>query len=425
MRRRHATFATEDDPKVLTSAGSDVGLGAQGVPNFDVVVDRKSVWSEKHDKVSRGATADAIPMGVADLDFPCCSKIQQALMERCRHPTFGYTTVPRELRSAAATWLLQQHGWIVDPDAFVFSASAVASYVACLRAFSSAGDGVLIMTPLYAPLQDAISREGRQPIRHKLRADGGVYRFDLTTLRAQLRDRGSRVRIVVLCNPHNPGGTVWTREDLTGLGALCKEFGVLVISDEVWMDWCLFGNRHVPMATVAPAGLQVITLTGPGKTWSLAGLHCTFAVILDLQLKQKYLQSVQRTFGDEGSVFAMTGALAAYRFGAPWSIAVKAYVEENISTVDAFIQAHLPAVRVWRPQATYLVWLDFGAAGLDPQAVQRRLLTAGVLLKAGGAFGSESTHYQRMNVGCARSVLLEALRRVGRAFLDVGRRSQP
>ena len=259
----------------------------------------------------------------------------------------------------------------MDPESFVFANSAVTGAIACVRAFTVPGDSILVLTPLYGRLQTLVEGEGRRLVRQSLATvpmelpQGGgappvrtaAFGIDFERLEANIRSE--RVRMLLFCNPHNPGGRAWLPAELRELVQICRRHGVLIVSDEVHMDWCLFGNRHTPVATVARPD-EVVTLGGPGKAFWIQGLQASFVALEDEALRARYQAVVAHTAESEGSVFATAGMLAAYTSGGAWLESAKAYIEGNVMEVEGFLARHLPEVRAWHPMATFLVWLDLG-----------------------------------------------------------------
>jgi len=396
---------------------------------FDVAVDRSAVHTVKYG-LHGSSVADAIPLWVADIDLPCCPKIQKALSLRVVHPTFGYTFQPKEIWYRVAAWLRENQGWPEshpELESFVFCPCVVTAFVCALRAFTSIGDGVLVMTPLYSPLQRAVEGEGRRLVRHRLveqvrppstgiarvgrdanAPESAEYAIDWPKFEAQMVSES--VRLVLLCSPHNPSGRIWSRCELERLAAICQAQGALVVSDEIHADWCLWGNGFVPFAAVA--GSSCVTLGAPTKTWGLAGLHCSFLVIEDVALRKKYMGVVEHAFLHYGGVFASEAMLAAYVHGGPWLQAAKEYVQGSILEVEAYLATHVPEIRPWHPEATFLIWLDFSRLGLTAFGLRELLDGAGVVLSPGNEFAEETIHFQRMNVAHARPVLREALARL-------------
>jgi cystathionine beta-lyase len=260
---------------------------------FDAPVDRSCVHTVKHDLAAilyGEAAACALPMWVADMELPCCAHIQRAIAERARHPTFGYTVQPREIWESVGRWMVERQGWCraPKPASFVFSASVVTSFCNVLEALTAAGDTVVVMTPLYAPLQHAVVGTGRRLVRHALRLSerSGRYEMDMAALEAQL----DGAHCLLLCSPHNPSGRMWRRDELRAVCAACAARRVLLVADEIWADWALPGCdvAFVPCAALAAeAGCALVTLGAPTKSWSLAGLHASFVVIDDDEMRRR------------------------------------------------------------------------------------------------------------------------------------------
>ena len=393
--------------------------------DFDTIIDRRGRHAVKTDltKLVFGAhAADALPLWVADMDLPICPHIQAAIFERAAHPIFGYTVQPAAMWAATSAWLRERHGWDVAPDAFVFSATVVSSFCNLLHLLTAPGDAVLVMTPLYAPLQASVTGCGRRLVRHSLhRGDDDVYTIDGPgrSLEATLDDE--RVRLVLLCNPQNPTGRVWSEPELELLCSRCARRSIPIVSDEIWMDWTLFGARHTPLAPVgARCGCEVVTLGAPTKTWALAGLHSSWLAFGDAALKARYVARYEPTSLLYGSTFATEATLAAYTQGGPWLAAAKAYIEANLEYVIGFLAAHVPAVSPIRPQATYLLLLDCSALGLAPAELDALFVAKARILPSHGAqFGEDAAQFQRLNCAVARAVLEEAMRRLRAAIPTV------
>lgn len=298
------------------ASGTEFFMIAEYGPEFfDRPVPRDGIFSVKHGlkEVIYGAKAkDAVPLSVADMDLPCAPEITEALRRRLANPTLGYTYQPSEMWEAVVTWLNREHKWQVEMEGLVFAPSVVTAAAAAIWALTEPGDAVLVMTPLYGPLQKVVEGAGRGLAQHRLRTDAqGRYTLDLQRLAADLRQE--RVKVLLFCNPHNPSGRCWSPPELRCIAGVCFAVGVKVISDEIWADWCLFGNVHRPFALEAPEGLEVVTLMAPSKTWNLAGVQSAFLVIMDAAVREKYLNQAAYAFLHYGSVFATEATIPAYR----------------------------------------------------------------------------------------------------------------
>lgn len=392
-------------------------------------VDRRGMHAVKHELLPSlpAFAADVLQLWVADMEFACAPHIVGAITARSTHPTFGYTFQPRLIWQQAACWLVEHQGWphAPPPDAFVFSASVVASFAHALRALTTEGAAVVVMVPAYAPLLDCIVGTGRRLITHPLRRCGASLEMDLPALRQTLeRERAS---VLLLINPHNPGGRVWSRDELGELAAICAALGVLVISDEVWGDWCLGPRPLTPFAAVG-AACPHLTLNAPTKSFNLAGLHCSYCIIEDRELMRRYRAYVEPATLHFGGTFASVALLAAYDApdrSAAWLDEARAYVRANAEWFTAYALVHLPGVVPISPlEATYLLWLDcaglmrtHGLAGADALAAFC-LERAQLHLSPGCEFDptGASDSCMRINLACPRALVEEAAERLRHAI---------
>jgi len=391
------------------------------------------------------------------MDYPIAPCIQRALIHRAQHPTFGYTIQPQRAWRAVSSWLTAEHGWKVDEEAFVFSPNLINALAGVLETCTSVGDGVLVLLPLYTPIQDVIRKLGRRLVTQSLQliagAGGGEaseFAVDIAAFEQVILRESAKM--FVLCSPHNPTGKVWSRPELRSLLNVCKKHGVLVISDEIHSDLVLkfqvprattgvqsmeSGERvvaarahqpHVPTALVCEEiGYldSLVTLYSPSKSWGLAGLHASCLVIPSQQLRLKYLAAALPTHRCFGGVFATACLLAAYesKSAKAWLQAYKRSIQENILFLEEFLSSNPPLlslVKACRPQASFLVWLDFSSfadalqlefkSGPDSEMVRFLLDKAKCKLSDGYSFGGVAfAQWQRINVACSRSKLHKAL----------------
>ena len=384
--------------------------------------------------------------------------IQEAIRRRSDHPTFGYTIQPDLIWTRVARWLRERHSWpgLKETD-FVFTSNMISSTVNGIRAFTKPGDAVCMLLPLYHPLQDLVRKEGRKLVTVYLslsKTDSGVqYEIDFEALRKCFKEE--HVKALIWCSPHNPGGRVWSRTELEKVVSLSQKHNVVIISDEIHSDLVLpsCNIRHIPIAVVARSlGYHdhVMTMGGPGKAWNLAGIHCGYVVLESEKMRTRYLEIAGHAHLTFGSVFATTAMLATYEaigdvddsqrpqatsdrlLGASeWLGLTLKYIESNIDLLEWYILKNLPRIRVMRPQASYLVWLDCRRMGLsgvpsieNGVEVHSELETffihsARVHLSNGFQFGGiHTSSYMRINVACPKSYLMKALQRIARAYCD-------
>lgn len=369
---------------------------------------------------------DALQMWVADMDLRICPQIQHAIATRAAHATFGYTIQPEEMWGRVGRWLVERQGWIAapPPGAFIYSANVVLSFANLLRALTSEGDSVVVMVPSYAPLQEAVRGSGRRLVLHPLqRAPVGAacaYSLDLAALETTLDE--TRPAMLLLINPHNPSGRVWTLDELAALAALCARRGILVVSDEIWADWCFGARGFVPFSRAAAGtGCRHACLNAPTKTFNLAGLHASYVVIEDAALRAAYRAYAEPATLHFGSTFATVALSAAYEHGAGWLQRARTHVAANVAFLEAYLATHVPGVVLWRPDATYLAWLCCeGLAarrGLASSgALHELFVDAGLVLSPGGEFDptGASDFFMRINLACPRALVEAAAERMRR-----------
>jgi len=382
---------------------------------FDRIVDRTGTESMKwaHPRRDLGV-ADAIPMWVADMDFEAPPAVVEALKRRVEHGVFGYPETPPSFFEAAAGWLGRRHGWAVEPGWLSMTPGIVPALNFIVRAFTRPGDPVIVQTPVYHPFFYAIENNGRRVVRNPLRFDGRRYTMDLDDLRTRIDAPG---RMLILCSPHNPVGRVWSREELEALARIAVERDLLVVSDEIHHDLVYRGHRHQVFAALAPElAQQTITCIAPSKTFNTAGLSTAAVVVPNPDLHKKFEDEAERSGFDLGNALGIVAFEAAYRHGDDWLDALLPYLEANIDILERFLADRLPAIKLIRPEGTYLALLDCRGLGIEPGALNDFFLKkAGVYFSDGKIFGDEAAGFVRINFGCPRSVLLEALERVERA----------
>ncbi|HSA96928.1 MAG TPA: PatB family C-S lyase [Acidobacteriota bacterium] len=383
--------------------------------DFDKVIDRcgteslKWVYPRKVLKVE-----DAIPLWVADMDFESPPAVIEALKRRVEHGVFGYPLVPPSFYQAAIDWLKRRHGWEVEKKAMAMTPGIVPALNYAVRAFSRPGDPVIIQTPVYHPFYYAIENNGRRVIRNPLRFDGRRYTMDLDDLRTKIDRPG---RMLILCSPHNPVGRVWRREELEELGRIAVERDLVVIADEIHHDLVYRGHRHHVFAALAPElAQQTVTCIAPSKTFNIAGLTTAAVVAANPDLLQRFKDEAERAGFDLGNALGIVAFEAAYRHGEAWLEELLVYLERNIDAMETFLADRVPGVRLVRPEGTYLTLLDARGIGLEAAKLNDFFLkTCRVYFSDGTIFGQELEGFVRINFGCPRATLVEALERIEQA----------
>ncbi len=382
---------------------------------FDRIIERAGTASLKWDgRGERFGREDVIPLWVADMDFLAPRCVRDALERRLAHGVFGYTRMPAGFAEAIASWLARRHGWQARPEWVVPCAGVVFGLYAAVRAFAAPGDGVVVQPPVYDPFYRAVESGGRTVVRSPLRPAGGSYEMDLAGLEACL---AAGARMMLLCSPHNPGGRVWRRAELEAVLAAAARRDALVVCDEIHADMVFPGSRHVPIGSLPGAEERVITLSSPTKAFNFPALPVGYAVIADESLRSRFREELRRIPSPTPSIFAIDAVMAAYTEGEGWLEAALSYLDGNRAAVERFCAERLPGVRAMRPQASYLSWIDFRGLGLSENDLHERLVReAGVGLSRGSSYGQEGSGFMRLNFGCPRSLLDQALERIALAL---------
>jgi cystathionine beta-lyase len=347
------------------------------------------------------------------MDFLSAEPVIRALHERIDHGVFGYGLCPDELMDVIRARLDALYGWQVAAKEIVFCPGVVTGFNIACRTRSEPGDGVLVQPPVYYPFLSAPANAGRTLQQAEIRRNGARYELDVDAFEAAMTER---TRTFILCNPHNPIGRVYEREELLAMAEVCLRHDVLICSDEIHCDLVFGGNRHIPIAALDPeiAG-QTVTLMAPSKTYNIAGLKCSFAVIQNEDLRQEFC-AARSGLVPGVNILGYTAALAAYRDGGPWLDEVLAYMEANRDYLKAYVDEYLPGVEMIVPEGTYLAWLDTRQAGIEGKPGAFFLERARVALNEGAHFGPGGEGYVRLNFACPRATLTEALERMRSAL---------
>ncbi len=383
--------------------------------DFDRRIDRVGTASEKWDGLEKEyGSADLLPMWVADMEFGAPDAVVEALVERARHPIYGYTFHTEAVYEAIERWLLDRHGWRVERDWIRFGSGVVPNLSLVVRKFTRQRDRILIQPPVYYPFRWVIERQGRRVVTNPLVREGDHYRMDLDDLREKAR---AGARALVLCSPHNPVGRVWRADELRALGEVCEQAGLLVLADEIHSDLTYPGVTHTPYASLDERyARHSITFVAPSKTFNLAGLQTSVAIVPDAELRRRYDELVAEVVGGFGNVFGQIALVAAYRHGDAWLDELRAYLAANLAFLEDFIAREIPAIHVVPPEGTYLVWLDCRGLGMDSTELAAFMRQqAKVALDDGDMFGVEGAGYERINIACPRAMLAEALERIAQA----------
>ena len=378
--------------------------------DFDQIIDRRHTESIKWNWFDE----DVLPMWVADMDFRSPEPVVEALKARVEHGVFGYGWPPKELKGAIQAHLLRRQGWEVAEEALDFISGVVTGFNHAIYSLTEPGDKVMIQTPVYPPFLAAPEEAGRERVINPLiRREDGKYEIDFDDFETKA---ASGVKLFVLCSPHNPVGRVFSREELTRMAEICLANDVLICSDEIHGDLIFSENRHIPLARLSPEiAANTVTYFAPSKTFNVAGLSTSIYVAQNEAVREKLQHSMTMLLGHP-NIFGTQAALAAYRDGQEWLDEVLVYLEANRDYLVEFVESELPGVAIWKPEGTYLSWLDCRALDLPVSPHEFFLKEAKVGLNEGASFGEDGKGFVRLNFACPRALLAEGLGRMKAAL---------
>ncbi len=383
--------------------------------NFDEVIDRRGSDSLKLEALlPRWGREDLIPMWVADMDFRTPPFIIDSVKKRIECEIFGYTEKPNTWYQSIINWQKKRHQLAITKEMISFIPGVVPAIVMAIEAFTKVGEQVLIQPPVYYPFAAAIRNTGRKVITNPLLLGNLQYYIDFDDFEKKIKT----CKLFILCNPHNPGGRVWSKEELEKLAAICLKYQVLMISDEIHADLTLPSYKHISLASLSEEiAMNTVTFSSASKTFNMAGLASAYAIIPNPQVRQKFLDKTVGYMLTDGNIFAFQTTVVAYEQGEEWLNQLLAYVQGNIDFLTQYIDQHLPKVKYLVPQASYLVFLDFRLLGLS----QKELVSfctnkAHLALVDGSVFGEEGKGFMRINLASPRSIIQKALEQLKEAF---------
>jgi len=373
-------------------------------------------WDKREEVFGR---ADVIPMWIADMDFSTPPFIIEALRKRLDHDILGYSYRPDSYFGSFIDWVYRLHGWKIRKEWIEFSPGVVPALNLCTHAFTSPGDEIIIQPPVYPPFFGAVNDHGRKLLFNPLVETNEGFRMDTDMLRRIITPK---TKMLILSNPHNPVGRVWTRDELSALTEICHEKGIVILSDEIHSDLTMPGMKHIPLASVSEEAAAItVTCMAPSKTFNLAGLSTSSMIISDPELMDKYRNTLVGLHLHLGNIFGNVASEAAYTQGHEWLEQLMLYVEGNVDLVMDFCRDRLPLIRPVKPEATYMIWLDCRAMGMNGQDLNRFFVDyAGVGLNEGSRFGPGGEGFMRMNLACPRGTVLQALEQIENAIKDKG-----
>ncbi len=383
--------------------------------DFDRIIERKGTGALKYDALKeRYGRDDLLPLWVADLDFETPDFITDAIRKRLDHSLFGYTITPAELWDTVAKWIYEHHEWKVRTEWLTFIPGVMKGVGAVINTFVKEDEKVIILPPVYHPFRLTPLGNEREVVYSPLKRVGDSYEIDFDNL-ARVAD--DKCRLLILSNPHNPAGITWNRETLTRLADFCHERNIIVISDEIHSDLALFGNRHIPFATVSDKAAEIsITFGAPSKTFNTAGIVNSYAIVPNDTLRRRFFKWLDANELSEPHLFAPIAIIAAFTKGEEWRRQLISYIEGNILFLEDYLSRNIPQIKPIRPQATFLVWLDCSGLGLDHERLVDLFVNkAHLALNDGEMFGLGGEGFMRLNTGTPRAILAKALEQLKEA----------
>lgn len=381
--------------------------------DFDTVIDRKGTRSLKYDfAVRRGKPENVLPLWVADMDFQTSSYITDALEDMVKHGVFGYSESEEHYFEAVQNWMERHYNWHVKESWMTKTPGIVFALAMAVKAYTQENDAVLIQPPVYYPFKEVVEDNHRRLVNNTLVLGGdGTYTIDYEDFEKKIVEEN--VKLFILCNPHNPVGRVWTKEELERLGDICLKHGVFVVSDEIHADF-VFERKHTVFSEVKEAYRDISMIcTSPSKTFNIAGLQISNIFISNPEKATAFRRQVAAAGYSQVGLPGLVACEAAYRYGDEWLEGVLAYIKANAEFTRAYLQEHLPRVKMTKLEGTYLVWLDFRDYGLTDKELDEKILNqAGLWLDSGAVFGKCGEGFQRINIACPRKTLQQALDRL-------------
>lgn len=376
--------------------------------DFDKRIDRTGKATYKWDQSEKlFGRADILPLWVADMDFEPPREVRDAIVARAEEGIYGYTIRTQGYYDAIVGWLERRHGWTIKQEWLSSGPGIVPQLSLMVQQFTNPGDGVILQSPVYYPFYDVIRMNGRTVVDNALQLQDGRYVMDYELLERQAKE----AKMLLLCTPHNPGGRVWTREELERVADIARRNDLLVVADEIHHDLVFSGHKHTPFASLSEdAAQRSVTCIAPSKTFNLAGLQAAAIVIPNAEIRGRYNAALKTLSIHMESYFGLTAMESSYKHGDEWLDQLLVYLEGNRDALVDFVAKRLPQVKVMRPEGTYLAWLDCTAISGDPQELKRIMFEqAGVAFSEGSVFGKAGVGHLRVNFACPRSLLLQAL----------------
>jgi cystathionine beta-lyase len=383
--------------------------------NFDGPVNREGTDCIKYDlREEIFGMKNIIPMWVADMDFLTPDFVVESLHKRLDHEIYGYSFRSSEYYQSIINWIRNRHNWTVEKEWITFSPGIVPALNFCTLAFTQPGDHIIVQPPVYFPFFSAVESHGRTLIHNRLTESEGKWSMDFNSLISGIDDK---TKMIIISNPHNPVGRVWTPEELYILADICLKHNILIISDEIHCDLVLPGFIHTPLASLTEKIAEItITLIAPSKTFNLAGLSTSSVIISNPALRKSFSRIVDNLHIGGGNIFGTTASIAAYTNGYKWLDALLDYIDHNVEFVKDYCREMIPEIVPVQPEATYMIWLDCRKFGMNGKELQNFFVTkAGVGMNEGSTFGAGGEGFMRMNLGTTHQTVIKAMEQIEKA----------
>jgi cystathionine beta-lyase len=384
--------------------------------NFDEIIDRKNTNSLKYDfAVERGKQEDILPLWIADMDFKVPDCVTKALETSVAHGIFGYTEVKEDYFKPIHDWFVKYHNWNTEFSWLVKTPGIVFAIGLAIRAFTKEDEGVLIQQPVYYPFSETVIANDRTLAVNSLINKSGHYEIDFEDFEKQIIEK--KVKLFLLCSPHNPVGRVWKIEELKRMGEICLKHGVVILSDEIHCDFALSGHKHTVFASISEEfAMNSIICTSPSKTFNLAGLQVSNNFIKNEEIRRKFYKALDAAGYSQLNTLGLAACKAAYEDGEEWLAQLKEYLNDNLTFLRDFLKERLPLIKLVEPEGTYLIWLDFHDLNITKKELAHLIVNkANLWLDSGQIFGKEGLFYERINIACPREVLRRALEQLEKA----------
>lgn len=383
--------------------------------NFDKIIDRSYSNSAKWNADEIKKNGDILPMWVADMDFKVADEILEALGEPIKHGILGYNIIPDSFYDTIINWIDKKHNWKIDREWISFLPGIVPGISVATNEFTDEGEEILIQPPVYHPFYRVAENNNREIVENQLKFVDDKYLMDFKDMKNKITEN---TKLAVLCSPHNPVGRVWKRGELEEFGKICVDNDIIIVSDEIHNDLILKDHKHIPTAVVSDEiMMNTITFMAPSKTFNIPGLYASVAIIPNDTIRERFNERLSKWEMGGANTFSLAGFTAAYNHGEEWLDQALEYIEENINFAVNYINRNIDGVKTYKPDGTYLMWLDFNATGKTSKELENLLLNKGqVMLNNGEMFGPGGEGFFRLNVGCPKAMLEDGLKRIKKAI---------